>query len=148
MSLLQKPIVRVTDLSKSYRFQPILKNLSFCLETGKRIALVGPSGCGKTTLLNCLGGVDRGDTGSIEINGLKLEELSSEELTQMRRESIGTIFQFFHLLPTLSAFEPLTESRFPVGSSASKRQGRCTSARAIATRCISPPESSVGNAFT
>ena len=79
MTLLQKPIVRVTNLSKSYRCQTILKDLSFCLETGKRIALVGPSGCGKTTLLNCLGGVDRVDTGSIEINGLRSGPRSSSE---------------------------------------------------------------------
>ena len=131
MPLLQQPIVRVTHLSKSYRFQPILKDLSFSLETGKRIALVGPSGCGKTTLLNCLGGVDRGDTGSIEINGFKLEALSSEELTQMRRESIGTIFQFFHLLPTLSVFENI---EFPLQLLGIKRAERKERVMELLTR--------------
>jgi ABC-type lipoprotein export system ATPase subunit len=98
-------MVQVTHLSKSYQLRPVLQDLSFSIETGQRIALVGPSGCGKTTLLNCLGGIDRGERGSIEIQGFKLEELSSEELTKMRREHIGTIFQFFHLLPTLTVFE-------------------------------------------
>ncbi|KAB2643017.1 MAG: ABC transporter ATP-binding protein [Verrucomicrobia bacterium] len=98
-------MVQVVHLSKSYQLRPVLNDLSFYIETGKRVALVGPSGCGKTTLLNCLGGIDRGDRGSIEIHGCKLEELSSEELTKMRRENIGTIFQFFHLLPTLTVFE-------------------------------------------
>ena len=98
-------MVQVTHLSKSYQLRPVLNDLSFFIETGKRVALVGPSGCGKTTLLNCLGGIDRGDRGSIEIHGCKLEKLSSEELTKMRRENIGTIFQFFHLLPTLTVFE-------------------------------------------
>ena len=69
------------------------------------MALVGPSGCGKTTLLNCLGGVDRADSGSIRLNDAALEKLSSDELATLRRERIGTIFQFFHLLPTLTAFE-------------------------------------------
>lgn len=98
-------MVQVIHLSKSYQLRPVLNDLSFFIETGKRVALVGPSGCGKTTLLNCLGGIDRGDRGSIQIHGCKLEELSSEELTKMRRENIGTIFQFFHLLPTLTVFE-------------------------------------------
>ena len=101
----ESPMVDVRQLSKNYRFQPVLRDVSFAIETGKRVALVGPSGCGKTTLLNCLGGIDRGDHGSITIHGLKLEALTLEELTLMRRQSIGTIFQFFHLLPTLSVFE-------------------------------------------
>ncbi|MFZ4115292.1 MAG: ABC transporter ATP-binding protein [Chthoniobacterales bacterium] len=120
----QQDIVRVTHLSKSYRLSPVLSDLSFSLERGKRIALVGPSGCGKTTLLNCLGGIDRGDRGSIEVNGLKLEDLSSQELTKMRRECIGTIFQFFHLLPTLSVFENIEFPLQLLGIKVSERQER------------------------
>jgi putative ABC transport system ATP-binding protein len=120
----QQAIVRVTHLSKSYRLRPVLNDLSFSLESGKRIALVGPSGCGKTTLLNCLGGIDRADTGSIQINGFMLERLSSEELTQMRRKSIGTIFQFFHLLPTLSVFENIEFPLQLLGIKSAERKDR------------------------
>ncbi len=98
-------ILRVERVTKSYQTRCVLNQVSFTLAAGERVALVGPSGCGKTTLLNCLGGVDRADSGSIQLNGAALEKLSSDELAALRRERIGTIFQFFHLLPTLTAFE-------------------------------------------
>jgi len=98
-------ILRVDHVTKSYATRRVLNQVSFMLDAGERVALVGPSGCGKTTLLNCLGGVDRADSGSIELNGSALENLSSDELATLRRQRIGTIFQFFHLLPTLTAFE-------------------------------------------
>jgi ABC-type lipoprotein export system ATPase subunit len=99
------PVVRVSRVTKSYQLRQVLNGVSFNLAAGERVALVGPSGCGKTTLLNCLGGVDRADAGSIELNGLFLETLSSDDLASMRRQRLGTVFQFFHLLPTLSVFE-------------------------------------------
>ena len=77
----------------------------FRLHAGQRLALTGPSGSGKTTLLNCLGGVDRPDSGSIVLHGDALEKLSSDQLARVRRQRVGTVFQFFHLLPTLTAFE-------------------------------------------
>ena len=98
-------ILRVERVTKNYAARCVLNSVSFTLAAGERVALVGPSGCGKTTLLNCLGGVDRADSGSIQLNGAALEKLSSDELATLRRERIGTIFQFFHLLPTLTAFE-------------------------------------------
>ena len=120
----KETIVHVTHLSKSYQRRRVLNDLSFSLDTGKRVALVGPSGCGKTTLLNCLGGIDRGDSGSIQINGLKLEQLSSEDLTMMRRKCIGTIFQFFHLLPTLSVFENIEFPLQLLGIGVAEREER------------------------
>jgi putative ABC transport system ATP-binding protein len=101
----QALILRAEGVAKSYQTRRVLHEVSFTLKAGERVALVGPSGCGKTTLLNCLGGVDRADTGSIQLNGVALEKLSSDELAAVRRQQIGTIFQFFHLLPTLTAFE-------------------------------------------
>src|SRR5450756_1456740 len=98
-------VLRVERVTKSYQTRCVLNQVSFTLAAGERVALVGPSGCGKTTLLNCLGGVDRADSGSIQLHGALLENLSSDELATMRRQRIGTIFQFFHLLPTLTAFE-------------------------------------------
>jgi ABC-type lipoprotein export system ATPase subunit len=90
---------------KNYGSQPVLRGISFTIKAGERVALVGPSGCGKTTLLNCVGGVDRADGGSILLFDTPLEKLSSDALAALRRERIGTVFQFFHLLPTLTAFE-------------------------------------------
>jgi putative ABC transport system ATP-binding protein len=98
-------VLRVERVTKSYQTRRVLDQVTFTLAAGERVALVGPSGCGKTTLLNCLGGVDRADSGSIQLNGAALEKLSSDELAAVRRRHVGTIFQFFHLLPTLTAFE-------------------------------------------
>ena len=98
-------VLVVDRVVKSYQSRRVINGVSFELKAGERVALVGPSGCGKTTLLNCLGGIDRVDEGSIQLSGLALEALNSDDLARMRREKIGTIFQFFHLLPTLTAFE-------------------------------------------
>jgi ABC-type lipoprotein export system ATPase subunit len=83
----------------------VLRDVSFALQAGERLALTGPSGSGKTTLLNCLGGVDRPDTGRIELGGVALDTLDGDGLAAVRRRRLGTIFQFFHLLPTLTAAE-------------------------------------------
>jgi ABC-type lipoprotein export system ATPase subunit len=98
-------VLEVCDVAKAYAGRPVLRDVSFRLHAGQRVALTGPSGSGKTTLLNCLGGVDRPDSGSIVLHGDALEKLSSDELARVRRRRVGTVFQFFHLLPTLTAFE-------------------------------------------
>lgn len=99
------PVLRVERVSKAYAGRSVLRDVSFALRAGQRLALTGPSGSGKTTLLNCLGGVDRPDAGSIVLQGDALERLSSDQLARVRRHRVGTVFQFFHLLPTLTAFE-------------------------------------------
>lgn len=99
------PVLSVNQVTKSYQTRRVLNEVSFALTAGERVALVGPSGCGKTTLLNCLGGIDRVDGGSIHLGNLALEKLPGDDLARVRREIIGTVFQFFHLLPTLTAFE-------------------------------------------
>ncbi|MBL9146534.1 MAG: ABC transporter ATP-binding protein [Verrucomicrobiaceae bacterium] len=75
------------------------------MSVGERVALLGPSGSGKTTLLNCIGGVDKADSGRVLIDGEELTALDSDGLARLRRQRIGTVFQFFHLLPTLTAAE-------------------------------------------
>ncbi len=97
--------VSARHLRKGYADRLVLNDVSFDLARGERVALTGPSGSGKTTLLNCIGGIDRPDSGEIEVNSLRLDQLSSAELALVRRRDMGTIFQFFHLLPTLSVFE-------------------------------------------
>jgi ABC-type lipoprotein export system ATPase subunit len=98
-------VLQVRAISKSYVAQPVLSGVSFQLRAGERVALTGPSGSGKTTLLNCLGGVDRPEQGEIKFLDYDLTRLSSDALAEVRRAHIGTIFQFFHLLPTFTAFE-------------------------------------------
>ena len=100
-----QPVLQVRSLTKSYAAQAVLSDVSLQLHAGERVALTGPSGSGKTTLLNCLGGVDRPDHGNIQFLNYDLVRLSSDALAEVRRVHIGTIFQFFHLLPTLTAFE-------------------------------------------
>ncbi len=98
-------LVTVEKASKSYDGRPILREITFTLRRGERLGLMGPSGSGKSTLLNCLGGLDRLDSGRILLQGRDLTTLDEEDWAQTRRREIGTIFQFFHLLPTLTARE-------------------------------------------
>ena len=98
-------IVSVEGVEKSYGTRKVLAGIHLTLRAGERLALTGPSGSGKTTLLNCLGGVDRPDQGSIVLEGTVLGDLDGDGLARLRRHRIGTVFQFFHLLPTLTAFE-------------------------------------------
>lgn len=97
--------LQVSKLTKSYGGTPVLKGVSFSLDEGERVALMGPSGSGKSTLLNCVGGIDRADGGEVLVDGSALGELGEVGLCRLRRETVGTVFQFFHLLPTLSAEE-------------------------------------------
>ena len=98
-------LLRAIGVGRSYAGRVVLRDVSFALRAGERLALSGPSGSGKTTLLNCLGGVDRPDTGRIELGGVALDALDGDGLAAVRRRRLGTIFQFFHLLPTLTAAE-------------------------------------------
>lgn len=98
-------MLEVRHATKHYAERPILRGVSLTVQRGERVALLGPSGCGKTTLLNCIGGVDRMDGGSIVLNGTDIATLDSDALSLLRRQHIGSIFQFFHLLPTLTAAE-------------------------------------------
>jgi putative ABC transport system ATP-binding protein len=82
-----------------------LENIDLAIGRGEMVAIVGPSGSGKSTLLNLIGGLDRPSEGEIRIDGNALGGLSDDELTRVRRDKIGFVFQFFNLLPTLSCLE-------------------------------------------
>lgn len=99
------PVLTASNVKKSYAGRPVLRGVSLELSAGERLALTGASGSGKSTLLNCLGGIDRADAGSIRFKNVLLETLDPDGLTELRRRDIGTIFQFFHLLPTLTVAE-------------------------------------------
>lgn len=118
------PAVWVRDVQKAYDGLPVLRGVSLTVAAGERVALMGPSGSGKTTLLNCLGGVDRPDTGSIALAGRDLAALDGDGLARLRREAVGTVFQFFHLLPTLSAWENVELPLQLLGVPAAQRHAR------------------------
>jgi putative ABC transport system ATP-binding protein len=103
------PIVEISDLSKAYhrgnQVLPVLTGISLNIEEGEFLALMGPSGSGKTTLLNLIAGIDRADRGSIRIGGLDITSLSETELASWRARNVGFIFQFYNLIPVLTAFE-------------------------------------------
>ncbi|HNU85491.1 MAG TPA: ABC transporter ATP-binding protein [Syntrophales bacterium] len=108
--LLNTPVVRVVDLWKEYRengqaVTQALRGANLEVAPGEVVALFGKSGSGKTTLLNLLAGLDRPTRGTVEINGRCLEQLGEAGRTELRRSRLGFIFQFFNLLPTLTAYE-------------------------------------------
>jgi len=102
-------VVRVVRLSRVYHTQArevhALRGVSLEIPRGCFAALVGPSGSGKTTLINCIGGLDRPTAGEVYLEGQSLAELGEEELTRLRRDRLGFVFQSFALLPTYSAYE-------------------------------------------
>jgi putative ABC transport system ATP-binding protein len=103
--------VKVSGLSKSYRMAAeevhALCESTWDVPTGQAVAIMGPSGCGKTTLLNLLGGVDRPTTGKIFIGGKELTQMSERDLEKHRLLKVGFVFQFFNLIPSITAFENL-----------------------------------------
>jgi putative ABC transport system ATP-binding protein len=100
-------LIRLTDVEKSYTRGKekiaIFDKLTMRIEQGDFVAIMGPSGSGKTTLLNLLGGTDRPDKGAIEFDGKHIEKLSEGQLTAWRASNVGFIFQFYNLMPILTA---------------------------------------------
>ena len=102
-------IVEVRNVDKSYlrgsHIIPVLREIHFDIREGEFLALMGPSGSGKSTLLNLIAGIDKVDSGSIVIGGVDITALDETELARWRATHVGFVFQFYNLIPVLTAFE-------------------------------------------
>jgi putative ABC transport system ATP-binding protein len=104
-SLVMIELLQVSKLFQGKRNVTALDGIELCIGKGELVSIVGPSGSGKSTMLNLIGGLDRPTSGQVRVDGAVLNDLSDDDLTKVRRDKIGFIFQFFNLLPTLSAIE-------------------------------------------
>jgi putative ABC transport system ATP-binding protein len=102
-------IVEIRNIFKSYRrgsqLVPVLEDITFDIAEGEFLALMGPSGSGKSTLLNLIAGIDKADSGTISVGGIDITTLSETDLAGWRATNVGFIFQFYNLMPVLTAFE-------------------------------------------
>ncbi len=103
------PLIAIVGAEKVYRMGRVdyaaLRGVDLEVAPGEMVAVVGPSGSGKTTILNLVAGIDRPTAGTVSVDGRRLDLMSEEELAVWRGESVGIVFQFFQLLPTLTALE-------------------------------------------
>ena len=123
-------IIQAIDVVKTYRTEEVvveaLRGVNLSVTRGEMVAIMGPSGCGKTTLLNCMSGLDSVDGGVIYINGEDINKLSDDKRTEFRAKQMGFVFQFYNLLPVLSAIEnvelPLLVSGTKTGEARKKAE--------------------------
>ena len=131
-----EPIIEVTGLTKLYDIGAIrveaLRGVDMSVERGEMVAIMGPSGCGKTTLLNCLSGIDDVTAGTVHIEGTDLAELDDNSKTSYRARRMGFIFQFYNLLPVLSAVENVELPLLVSGIPTTEARERATAALARA----------------
>ncbi len=135
MNQIAQQIVEIRNLSKSYRrggqAVPVLEDLTFDIIAGDFIALMGPSGSGKSTLLNLIAGIDKPDSGTLLVGGIDITALSESELAGWRAHNVGFIFQFYNLMPVLTAYENIELPLLLTGLSRSKRREHVEAALAM-----------------
>ena len=123
-------VTKIDNVTRVYKIGKVethaLRGVSLSIQSGEFTALVGPSGSGKTTLLQLIGCLDQPTSGQVYINGKDVSHLNRNQRADMRRGTIGFIFQFFALIPTLTAFENIEIPLLLVGQSASQRRARVT----------------------
>ena len=104
-----RPLIELDGVEKVYRMGKVdyraLRGVDLSIGMGELVAVVGPSGSGKTTIMNLISGIDRPTAGAVTVDGRRLDQMSEEQLAVWRGANVGIIFQFFQLLPTLSALE-------------------------------------------
>lgn len=109
MSVEQQPILQAENVVKQYQMGEItvnaLRGVSFSLFSNEFVVILGPSGSGKSTILNIIGGIDQPTDGNVIFNGKNIARISEAELTRFRREAVGFVFQFYNLIPNLTARE-------------------------------------------
>ncbi len=125
---MNEPIITMTEIRKTYRMGKVdiraLDGVSLCIRRGSFTSIAGPSGAGKSTLLHILGCLDSPTSGTVTINGKDIVSMGDSELTSFRRENIGFVFQFFNLIPTLTARENiLMPAMFDGGMDQGKADG-------------------------
>ena len=129
------PLVQIKELNKSYRrgnqIIPVLDNIVLNITEGDFLALMGPSGSGKSTLLNLIAGLDQVDGGTIKIGGVEITSLSESELAQWRASNVGFIFQFYNLIPVLTALENVELPLLLTGLTRKERQKHSALALAL-----------------
>ena len=129
------PLIRIRDLSKAYQRGgqdiPVLVHIRLDVAAGEFVALMGPSGSGKSTLLNLIAGIDQPSSGTIEIGGVDIATLSDGQLADWRAANVGFIFQFYNLMPVLTAFENVELPLLLTGLTARERRERVTQVLAL-----------------
>ena len=122
------PLVEIRNLRKSYRrggqIVPVLTGISLDIREGDFTALMGPSGSGKTTLLNLVAGIDKPDGGVLRVGGVDITALSESELAEWRAANVGFVFQFYNLMPVLTAYENVELPLMLTGLSRGERRKR------------------------
>jgi putative ABC transport system ATP-binding protein len=127
--------VAVSGVTKNYRMAAeevhALRETNWEVRTGDAVAIMGPSGCGKTTLLNLLGGVDRPTSGKIMVDGKDVAQMNERDLEQHRLHRVGFVFQFFNLVPSITAFENLELPMVMAGTPESECRARARNLLAL-----------------
>jgi ABC-type lipoprotein export system ATPase subunit len=125
-------IVEATEVVKTYDTGRVqvhaLRGVNLTIERGEMVAIMGASGCGKTTLLNCLSGLDTIDGGRVLVDGVDINEMSDKAKTEYRARRMGFVFQFYNLLPVLSAVENVELPLLVSGTSSGKARERAMAA--------------------
>ena len=123
-----EPLVEIRHLAKSYtrggQVVPVLSDITLDIHPGDFTALMGPSGSGKTTLLNLIAGIDKPDSGVLRVEGVDIGALGERELADWRATHVGFIFQFYNLIPVLTAFENVELPLILTGLSRAERRER------------------------